>query len=121
MKIDGKVATWLEMVIAPHWRKTQAQFRLHPIDGTGRRCQRCRETCYAVTVDGRWLCSNNGRLTVLRGRATAERFMQLVRHQEYETGEPAEFDLDCATSAHCIAMDSDRTLRSCRQAAASHA
>jgi hypothetical protein len=47
--------------------------------------------------------------------------MQLVRHQEYETGEPAEFDLDCATSAHCIAMDSDRTLRSCRQAAASHA
>lgn len=114
MRIDGKVATWLEMVVAPSWRKTRTVPRLHPILGTGVRCS-CAEACYAVSVEGRWLCSNNGRLTVLRGLPAAERFMQIVRHESYETGEPAEFDFDCATSAHCIAMGQDQTLRSCRQ------
>ncbi|HRP95226.1 MAG TPA: hypothetical protein PL143_03160 [Rhodocyclaceae bacterium] len=116
MKIDGKVATWLEMVVAPGWRKTRTVPRLHPILGTGERCCSCPETCYAVSVEGRWLCSNNGRLTVLRGLPAAERFIQLVRLESYETGEPADFHVDCATSAHCIAMGHDQTLRSCRQA-----
>lgn len=117
MKIDGKVATWLEMAIAPHWRKTQATFRLHPIRSSHQACERCSETCYAVSVDGRWLCSNNGRLTVLNGLDTAERFMQLIKHDSYAPGEPTEFDFDCRSSGHCISMGRDQTLRACLQAA----
>ena len=116
MRIQGRVATWLEMVAAATRQQDQTpKVRLHPVAGSDQPT-RPEQQCYAVSVDGRWLCSNNGRLTVLRGELAVDRFMSLLRNIPYETGEPAEFVIDCSTSAHCIAIGRDKSLCSCQRA-----
>jgi hypothetical protein len=115
MKIEGKIATWLDMV-APNWGNTPPTFRLHPIENAHPQDGACHEACYALSVDGRWVCSTNGRLTVLKGLETAEHFRQLINHGPYIPGEPTQFVIDCGNTAHCITMGRDQTLHACQHA-----
>lgn len=108
MKRAQRIVTWLELAVAPHWHHSESVFRLHPV---GKRSNE-DEQYYAVSLNGRWLCSSNGRLTVLRGLATAEYFMRLINMPAYETGEPAEFEIEHG-NAHCLAVSGERGLGTC--------
>lgn len=111
MRIEGKVATWLEMVATPHLHRKNLNLKLHPVEETAR--ADAEDRCYAISVDGRWLCSNNGSLTVLQGMEAAKRFMRLIRNESFESGEPMPFAIDCSKNAHCIALGRDKRLRGC--------
>lgn len=115
MRVEGRVATWLDTVAATHFHHTPVAARLHPVsDGQpGDHDPECQ--CYAISVDGRWLCSSNGRITVLRGLKSARRFLDLLKLSGYQSGEPARFAIDCTTSAHCMTLDKRRGLRNCTQ------
>lgn len=117
MKVNGKVATWLEMVVAPHRHDETVKLCLRPVEGRDGKVESPDKQCYLVTVNGRWLCSTNGHLTVLQGLNAAERFMQLMKLPAYEHGEPAEFEIDCHKGAHCISIGRDKTLHGCARVA----
>lgn len=114
MKPEGSVATWLEMVVAPHEHDRRVKLTVHAVEATGQSRTQGDETCYVISADGRWLCSSDGRLTVLRGLRSVERFIQLIGHDAYDKGDEAQFTIDCGTSAHCLAIGDDKTLRACR-------
>lgn len=113
MRKTAKVATWLEMVVAPHTHDQHVKLRVHPI----RECKENRgqagDQCYAISIDGRWLYSNDGSLTVLQGIDAVDRFMRLVRMPSFEHGEPAALKIDCGRNAHCIAIGPDQSLHGC--------
>ena len=88
MELKGRNATWLELAVAPLWRLGQTRVRVHPLQGGG-------EGCVGITVDERWLCANDGRLTVFGCRESASRFLDLLRIDHMEEGEPAELPADC--------------------------
>jgi len=105
MTRTGKVATWLELAAAPHSRNRSISLRVHALlQETQGRPQKGRDQCfYAVSVDGRWLYSGDGRLTVLKGVEAVDRFMHLINISSYESGEFAQIEFDCGKTAHCIA------------------
>lgn len=114
MRVEGKIATWLDTVAATHFHHAPVEARLHPISGSQQLGDADPELqCYAISVDGRWLCSSNGRITILKGLKSARRFLDLLDLSGYQNGEPAQFEIDCTTSAHCMAFDKRRGLRNC--------
>ena len=113
MRVQGKVATWLDTVAATHFHHAPVEARLHPVLDGQAEAPDAEHQCYAISVDGRWLCSSNGRITVLRGLKSARRFLELLKLKGYQNGEPAKFAIDCATSAHCMSLDKRRGLRNC--------
>lgn len=115
MRVQGKVATWLDMVAATHFHHVPVEARLHPISGDQPKSLDPETQCYAISVDGLWLCSGNGHITVLRGLKSARRFLELLELKGYQTGEPAEFEIDCGNSAHCMALRKRRGLRNCKK------
>ncbi len=115
MRVQGKVATWLGTVAATQFHRTPVEARLHPISSEQFGDTNPDQQCYAISVDGKWLCSSNGRITVLRGLKSARRFLELLNLTRYQKGEPAQFEIDCSTSAHCMAFDKRRGLRNCTQ------
>lgn len=112
MERTRKMATWLEMVAAPHLHDENVRLRIHPVQECNKN-HKASPQCYAISMDGRWLYSNDGSLTVLRGRNAVDRFMQLVRMPRYEHGEPAALKIDCGRNAHCIAIGPDQSLHGC--------
>ena len=90
MELNGRKATWLELAVAPLWRLGQAQVRIHALGGGEGRC-------LGITVDERWLCANDGRLTVFECRASALRFLELLRIEHMEDGSPSDLPIGC----HC--------------------
>jgi hypothetical protein len=106
MRTTGKVATWLEVAAAPHWRDERVSLRVHPLVQAADEIPptRKRLAYYGITVDGRWLYSSNGRLTVLKGMKAVERFADLIKVPSYESGEPAQIEVDCGKTSHCIAV-----------------
>ena len=88
MELEGRNATWLELAVAPLWRLGQTRVRLHALSGG-------EEGCLGITVDDRWLCANDGRLTVFGCRDSALRFLELLRIDHMEDGEPSELPADC--------------------------
>lgn len=116
MRRTGKVATWLEVAAAPHARDTSVRLRVHPlVPGVDEIPQKpgSDQCCYAISVDGRWLYSNDGRLTVLKGMKAVDRFMRLIDMSYYESGEPAQIDVNCGKTAHCMATGRNESLRGC--------
>lgn len=109
----GKIATWLEIVAAAHWRDKRVDLRVHPLTqpATASPQKGGGSSYYGITVDGRWLYSNDGRLTVLKGLKAVARFTHLIKVPTYETGEPAQVDVDCSETADCIAVDRNRSLQ----------
>lgn len=106
MELKGRNATWLELAVAPLWRLGQTQVRIHPLSG-GRDC------CVGITVDDRWLCANDGRLTVFGCKDSAVRFLELLRIDHMEEGDPAEMTADCGCEkVQCLRLGA-RGLREC--------
>ena len=120
MKIEGKVATWLDTVAATHARHAPVDARLHPVKSEETCSADPERQCYVISVNGRWLCSGNGRVTIVRGLAAAHRFLDLLKVEHFEAGEPAEFEIACNTNAHCMALDKRRGLRTCTQLVVEH-
>lgn len=112
MRTIGKVATWLEVAAAVYSRDKRVSLRVHPLVQAADEIPHKRrdKRYFGITVDGRWLFSNNGRLTVLRGLKTVERFADLIKVPAYESGEPAQIDVDCGKTSHCISVDRNRAL-----------
>lgn len=112
MRTTGKVATWLEIAAAAHWRDKRPSLRVHSLVQAANEVSQTlrRQGYYGITVDGRWLYSNNGRLTVLKGMKAVERFTDLIKVPTYESGEPTQVDVDCLKNSHCIAVDRNLAL-----------
>jgi hypothetical protein len=115
MRSTGKVATWLEVAAAAHWRDERMNLRIHPLVQPADEVPptRKRQPYYGITVDGRWLYSSNGRLTVLKSMKAVKRFADLIKVPVYESGEPAQIDVDCGKTSHCIAVDRNLALHGC--------
>ena len=90
MEIKPRRSTWLELAVAPLWGRGQAQVRVHALGGG-------HAGCLAITVDERWLCANDGRLTVFGCRDSALRFLELLRIDHMEDGSPSDLPIGC----HC--------------------
>ena len=106
MELKGRNATWLELAVAPLWRLGQTRVRVHTLRGG-------RENCVGITVDGRWLCANDGRLTVFSGRDSATRFLELLRIEHMEEGAPEDMPMNCSCGgAQCLRLGT-RGLREC--------
>ena len=88
MEIKGRRSTWLELAVAPVGRLGRTQVRVHALGGG-------HAGCLAITVDDRWLCANDGRLTVFKCRDAVLRFLRLLRIDHMEDGEPRELPAPC--------------------------
>ena len=107
VELTGRVATWLELAVAPEWRKARASIKLHVIDGIP-------ESCCALSMDGRWLCTSDGRLTVFRGADAAHRFLKSVNINAVEEGESSSSAPDYLSNAYCLAIGRNDALRACK-------
>ena len=108
MELNGRNATWLELAVAPVWRRGQAKVKVHHLSGG-------RGQCVGITVDERWLCANDGRLTVFGCRDSAARFLKLLQVDHMEDGSPAAMPGgQCAVQGmvQCLRLGS-RGLREC--------
>lgn len=106
MELKGRNATWLELAVAPLWRLGQTRVRIHTLKG-GRDC------CVGITVDERWLCANDGRLTVFGCRDSAIRFLELLRIEHMEEGCPTDMGAHCGGGeVQCLRLGT-RGLREC--------
>lgn len=104
--IREKVATWLELAVAPDWRREQCRIRVHAVGP--------REgTCYAISMNDRWLCAGSGQLTVFHGLSAALHFLKLLRIEDFEPGEATELASIGVQSRYCICNDKTRGLLAC--------
>lgn len=110
MELKGRNATWLELAVAPLWRLGQTRVRIHTLSG-GQDC------CLGITVDERWLCANDGRLTVFACRDSAVRFLELLRIDHVDDGEASDLLASCGCNdVQCLRIGA-RGLRACDGAA----
>jgi len=107
MRIRSSVATWLELAVAPEWRRGAAEIRVHPV-------RRCTEACRALTMNGRWLCNSDGRLTVFEDDDAVARFLTLVHVTEYESDPLRALPDDVDSDFYCLSVCS-RGLCQCRK------
>jgi hypothetical protein len=108
MDISARVATWLELAVAPEWQRQRAQVKLHPVKGQEGRC-------FTLSMNDRWLCVGQGQLTVFRGRDAAQRFLKLVRIESAQDSEESPLDtVACDGSHYCLYADSGKGLTACR-------
>jgi hypothetical protein len=82
---------------------------IHPVRG--------REAdCHAISLDGRWLCTSTGRLTVFQGLQTVLRFLGLANVADYTVGEALEFDSEDIDEAYCLCLrQGQEGLQSCNR------
>ena len=106
MEASGNVATWLELVVAPDWRKNSCKIRVHAVGGRD-------GNCFAISMDRRWLCAGSGELTVFCGLGSALHFLKLLRIDDFEPGEPPANGLQCEGSRCCLCSDKGRGLTRC--------
>jgi hypothetical protein len=100
MELKGRNATWLELAVAPAWRLGQTRVQLHALSGG-------QNGCFGITVDERWLCANDGRLTVFDCREAAARFLELLRIDHMEDGAPSELPVgDAHDGVQCMRLAS---------------
>lgn len=115
MKVTGRVATWLDVAAAAHSHDARITLCVHPLlQADNEIPPKRRNQCpYGITFMGRWLHSSNGRLTVLKGRDAVDRFIRLIGISFYESGQPAQLDVDCGKTSHCLAVGRNRSLQAC--------
>lgn len=106
MATSGRIATWLELAVAPQWRRTSCRIRVHAVGGK-------EGGCFAISMNERWLCSSSGGLTVFCGLGTARRFLKLLRIEKFEQGESPDVSVPCDGSRYCLRMDNNNGLRRC--------
>ncbi|WP_374484759.1 hypothetical protein [Zoogloea sp.] len=104
MEIKKRHATWLELAAARLSLLGQGRIRLHALTGGG-----CH-SCLGITLNGRWLCANDGRLTIFDCREAARRFLELLRIDKVEDGDTAA--LPSGSDVQCMRLGT-RGLRVC--------
>jgi len=97
MKQRSGSATWLELAVAPIWRRDKFVVKVHSV------LQRS-ENCFVLSVDERWLCSGEGKLTVFRSGDAVDRFLQLLGVTVRQVGEPVDDVADEACGHHCLQL-----------------
>lgn len=90
-------ATWLELAVAPVWRRDKFVVKVHSLLEHG-------ENCFVLSVDERWLCSGEGKLTVFRSRDAVDRFLQLLGVAARQEGEPADEGTVGNGEHHCLQL-----------------
>lgn len=106
MERIGRVATWLELAVAPEWRRQAAQIQVHEV-GQG------KDACYTVSIDGRCVCTGNGQLTTFRGRPAVERFLAMLRVDDFEIGEPHPDLCEYPRGHYCLGLNQQKSLCPC--------
>jgi hypothetical protein len=106
MNNSGYAATWLELAVAPEWRKKSCRIRVHAVGGRA-------GNCFAISMNRRWLCAGSGELTVFCGLGSALHFLKLLRIEDFEPGEPPEESLACDENRCCLCSDASRGLTRC--------
>ncbi len=108
MEGTERVATWLELAAAPLLGEGQSKVKLHPVGHK-------RGGCFAISMDGRWLCAGNGDLTIFKGIEAALHFLKLLRVEAFEPGEAAPHAEVCGHKGHyCLKADRNKGLLPCR-------
>lgn len=104
-------ASWLDIVAAPIWQRQGTRVCIHAV---------CLDdcTCHAISLNGRWICSTDGSLSVFQTRQSAEHFLELAHIDAFEEGEVAELAPACNGHTHCISFQDKRGLRPCEAACA---
>ena len=106
MEIKGRRATWLELALSPLGRLGRAQVQMHALGG-------CPAGCLALTLDDRWLCANDGRLTVFNSRDAMARFLKLLRIERVQEGDARDLPAACRREdVQCMCLGA-RGLRAC--------
>jgi hypothetical protein len=105
MKDLVRPATWLEMG-ALQWRPQEATVRIHPVVGP-------QGECYALTLDGRWLCGTDGSVTLFHGLGAAVRFLQLAQVNDFEAGDPTDLAGRGQAGVQCLCVRRGRNLQPC--------
>ncbi|WP_211091447.1 hypothetical protein [Pseudothauera rhizosphaerae] len=100
-----RIATWLELAVAPEWRRRSCKVRVHALGEKD-------SGCYALSMDGRWLCTGDAQLTVFKGLDAALHFLKLVRIEDFEPGEDAGI-AECSGQRFCLCIGRDNHLSSC--------
>jgi hypothetical protein len=108
MVIGGRVATWLDLAAAREWGRGDARLRVHAVGGR-------KEGCYALSLDGRWLCASDGTLTVFRGVDAAARFLKTARLDAFEPGEAPPDGVRCDGGHHGMCIGRNGRLVGCRE------
>ncbi len=106
MDLSGRVATWLDLALAPSWHKDDTVIRIHSV-GTGQTDR------FAFSVDGRWLCAGGRRLTLFHGLAAAEHFLELLRVEGFERGEPISEASASDVPRYCLSLHAGSGLIGC--------
>ncbi|MBT0960355.1 hypothetical protein [Denitromonas iodatirespirans] len=102
-----RMAGWLDVAAAPLWSAAVATIRIHPI------CMHhC--TCHAISLNGRWVCSSDGSLTIFHSRQSAEHFLELAHIDHYEDGDPAEISASFPLKTQCVSFRPQKGLEACR-------
>ena len=99
-------ASWLDIAAAPIWQGHKAKVCIHPV---------CLHdcNCHAISLNGKWICSTDGSLSVFQNRASAEHFLELAHVSSFEEGEAAELAPDCDHHTQCIAFRQRTGLSPC--------
>lgn len=74
---SDRTANWLELMVAPSWKKAAWDVHLHAVDGSAGHC-------FVISAGDRWLRANNGALTVFFGLDSAMRFLELLGVDDFE-------------------------------------
>ena len=90
-------ATWLELAVAPVWRRDKFVVKVHPLFEHG-------ESFFVLSVDQRWLCSGEGNLTVFRSQDAVDRFLQLLGVGALQKGEPVDEAAVGGGEHHCLQL-----------------
>lgn len=106
----SNVATWLELAVAPAWRRNECRILIHAIGAP-------HGECYAISMDGRWLCVGSGSLTIFHGLAAAEHFLKLLRIEAFELGDTVDAPVTGKGIGYCLCSDKARGLLPCDCAA----
>lgn len=94
------MATWLELTLCSLRHEQPVIYRIHELKSDYD--TPAGSPSFAISLNGRWLCSTNGRLTVFRGREAAEHFMSLLNVSCLEAGEPLQSWSSHICDADCV-------------------
>ncbi len=108
MDRNGRVATWLELAVAPEWRRKSMHVCVHPV-GAG------DDQCFAISMDGRRLCASNGQLTTFRGRLAVERFLHMVQIETFDLAEPDPGMSSFPRGYFCLCLNRQNCLSPCAE------
>jgi hypothetical protein len=109
MEVLARPATWLEMAGAPQWRSVPPKIRIHPVVGP-------EGACFALTLDARWLCDTQGRVTLFHTLGAAVRFLQLAQVHDFEAGEPCDLGPQASGGVECLGVRRGKgSLQPCTQ------